>query len=109
MLARRQELSHARGETRLRLFELRPRSHIEERTLRPRMAATPENAFTAGLFEHLPSKYDRLAEVLSFGQNAAWRRELVRHVARVKPRRILDVATGTAGVAIALANATKAE
>jgi demethylmenaquinone methyltransferase / 2-methoxy-6-polyprenyl-1,4-benzoquinol methylase len=73
------------------------------------MAASPENAFAVGLFEDLPPKYDRLAEVLSLGQNGEWRRELVRHVARVKPRRILDVATGTAGVAIALARATHAE
>ena len=73
------------------------------------MAATPENAFAAGLFEGLPAKYDRLAEVLSLGQNGRWRRELVRHIARVKPRRILDVATGTAGVAIALARATQAD
>ena len=72
------------------------------------MAASPENAFAAGLFEDLPQRYDRLAEVLSLGQNGAWRRELVRHVARVNPRRILDVATGTAGVAIALAHATHA-
>ena len=73
------------------------------------MAATPENTFAAGLFEGLPPKYDRLAEVLSLGQNEQWRHELVRHIARVKPRRILDVATGTAGVAIALARATQAE
>ncbi len=73
------------------------------------MAATPENAFAAGLFEGLPSRYDRLAEVLSLGQNRKWRRELVRHIARFRPRRILDVATGTAGVAIALAHATEAE
>jgi len=73
------------------------------------MAASPENAFAAGLFEDLPRKYDRLAEVLSLGQNGSWRRELVRHVARVKPQRILDVATGTAGVAIALAHATHAD
>ncbi|HKC18445.1 MAG TPA: class I SAM-dependent methyltransferase [Candidatus Dormibacteraeota bacterium] len=73
------------------------------------MAATPENAFAADLFEDLPVKYDRLAEVLSLGQNGAWRHDLVRHVARVKPQRILDVATGTAGVAIAMANATHAE
>jgi demethylmenaquinone methyltransferase / 2-methoxy-6-polyprenyl-1,4-benzoquinol methylase len=73
------------------------------------MAASPENAFAAGLFEDLPPKYDRLAEVLSLGQNAEWRRELVRHIARVTPRRILDVATGTAGVAIALARATHAD
>lgn len=73
------------------------------------MAATPENAFAAGLFEELPARYDRLAEVLSFGQNRKWRHELVRHVANFRPRRILDVATGTAGVAIALAHATEAE
>src|SRR5246127_4260269 len=73
------------------------------------MAASPENAFAAGLFEDLPPKYDRLAEVLSLGQSAEWRRELVRHIARVAPRRILDVATGTAGVAIALARATHAD
>jgi len=72
-------------------------------------AASPENAFAADLFEDLPPRYDRLAEVLSLGQNRRWRREVVRHIARFKPRRILDVATGTAGVAIALAHATEAE
>ena len=71
--------------------------------------ASPENAFAADLFEPLPARYDRLAEVLSLGQNGRWRRELVRHIARFQPERILDVATGTAGVAIALAHATDAE
>src|SRR5579864_5916678 len=68
--------------------------------------ASPENAFAAGLFEALPARYDRLAETLSFQQNRRWRHELVRHVARFQPQLILDVATGTAGVAIALAQAT---
>jgi len=71
--------------------------------------ASRENALAAGLFAELPSRYDRLAEVLSLRQNGRWRRELVRHVVRFKPRRILDVATGTAGVAIALAHATEAD
>jgi demethylmenaquinone methyltransferase/2-methoxy-6-polyprenyl-1,4-benzoquinol methylase len=70
--------------------------------------ASPENAFAAVLFEDLPGRYDRLAEVLSFGQNMRWRHELVMHIARFQPERILDVATGTAGVAIALAHATDA-
>lgn len=68
----------------------------------------PENAFAAGLFADLPPRYDRLAEVLSFRQNGQWRAELVRHIVRSQPERILDVATGTAGVAIALARATDA-
>ena len=71
--------------------------------------ASPENAFAVGLFEALPPRYDRMAEILSLGQNGKWRRELVRHIARFQPERILDVATGTAGVAIALALATDAE
>ena len=70
--------------------------------------ASPENAFAAELFSELPARYDRMAEVLSLGQNAAWRRDLVRHIVRFQPKRILDVATGTAGVAIALARATQA-
>jgi demethylmenaquinone methyltransferase/2-methoxy-6-polyprenyl-1,4-benzoquinol methylase len=68
-----------------------------------------ENAFAAALFEDLPPRYDRLVEVLTLGQNRRWRRELVRHIARSKPRKILDVATGTAGVAIALAGVTDAD
>ena len=70
--------------------------------------ASPENAFAAALFEPLPPRYDRLTEVLSLGQNKRWRHELVVHIARFQPQRILDVATGTAGVAIELAHATDA-
>jgi demethylmenaquinone methyltransferase/2-methoxy-6-polyprenyl-1,4-benzoquinol methylase len=66
------------------------------------------NAFAIELFSGLPSRYDVLAEVLSFGQNARWRHELVRHLSVHHPRSVLDVATGTAGVAIALAAATDA-
>ena len=71
-------------------------------------AASSENAFAARLFERLPSRYDQLAEVLSFGQNGRWRRELVARIAPGRPRTVLDVATGTAGVAIALARETDA-
>lgn len=71
--------------------------------------ASRENALAAGLFEELPPRYDRLAEALSLRQNGKWRRELVRHIVRFKPLRILDVATGTAGVAIALAHSTQAD
>ena len=67
-----------------------------------------QNDFAVRLFRRLPERYDMLAEVLSFGQNARWRAELVKHAAAGDPRRILDVATGTAGVAIALARQTDA-
>lgn len=67
-----------------------------------------DNTLAIELFEGLPARYDSLAEVLSFGQNRRWRRELVSHLSPHHPGSILDVATGTAGVAIALAAATEA-
>jgi demethylmenaquinone methyltransferase / 2-methoxy-6-polyprenyl-1,4-benzoquinol methylase len=66
------------------------------------------NAQAEGLFAGLGPRYDLLAELLSFGQNGRWRSELVRHVADARPHELLDVATGTAGVAIALARSTDA-
>jgi demethylmenaquinone methyltransferase/2-methoxy-6-polyprenyl-1,4-benzoquinol methylase len=71
-------------------------------------AIAAENVFAADLFRSLPRRYDLLAEVLSFGQNSRWRGELVGRIASRDPRRVLDVATGTAGVAIAAAAATAA-
>jgi len=67
-----------------------------------------ENAFAVSLFRDLPGRYDSLAEVLSLGQNARWRHELVSHIAAGKPQRVLDVATGTAGVAMWIASRTDA-
>jgi demethylmenaquinone methyltransferase/2-methoxy-6-polyprenyl-1,4-benzoquinol methylase len=54
------------------------------------------------LFAPLGPTYDRYARLLSFGQDPRWRSFLV---SRVPPdaRRVLDVASGTAAVAIELA------
>jgi demethylmenaquinone methyltransferase / 2-methoxy-6-polyprenyl-1,4-benzoquinol methylase len=56
------------------------------------------------LFAPLGPTYDRYARLLSFGQDPRWRSFLV---SRIPPdaRRVLDVATGTAAVAIELARA----
>lgn len=67
-----------------------------------------ENDFAVKLFCRLPERYDLLAEVLSFGQNGRWRAELVKHVIADDPPRVLDVATGTAGVAVAMARRSNA-
>jgi demethylmenaquinone methyltransferase / 2-methoxy-6-polyprenyl-1,4-benzoquinol methylase len=61
------------------------------------------NRFAQELFNGLPARYDLLAELLSFGQNGRWRRTMVDHIVPARPARILDVATGTAGVALQLA------
>jgi demethylmenaquinone methyltransferase/2-methoxy-6-polyprenyl-1,4-benzoquinol methylase len=64
------------------------------------------NRFAQELFDPLPARYDRLAELLSLGQNRRWRRAMVDRVVDDAPRLVLDVASGTAGVAIALAQRT---
>lgn len=61
------------------------------------------NSFAQDLFTPLPARYDRLAEILSFGQNGRWRRAMVGQIGSVPDGIVLDVASGTAGVAIQLA------
>ena len=64
--------------------------------------------FAQQLFQGLPRRYDLLAEALSFGQNRRWRRAMVDRVVESGPATVLDVATGTAGVAVQLARRTGA-
>jgi demethylmenaquinone methyltransferase/2-methoxy-6-polyprenyl-1,4-benzoquinol methylase len=49
-------------------------------------------------------RYDRLAELLSMGQNGRWRRAMVDHIVPDRPALVLDVASGPAGVALQLAD-----
>lgn len=60
------------------------------------------------VFSGLPARYDRLAFLLSFGQDRRWRRAVVDQVAAAAPRTVLDVATGPAGIALAVAARTGA-
>ena len=66
------------------------------------------NQFARTLFAGLPSRYDRLAEVLSMFQNRRWRRAMVDAVVASSPGSVLDVATGPAGVALQLVERTQA-
>ncbi len=66
------------------------------------------SGFAQHLFSPLPTRYDRLAEVLSFGQNGRWRREMVGHALSFSPSLVLDVATGPASVARQLAKRSAA-
>src|SRR5579859_5831849 len=66
------------------------------------------NRFARQLFDGLPPRYDRLAAVLSLGQNGRWRRAMVDAVVAARPARVLDVATGPAGVATQIAERTRA-
>jgi demethylmenaquinone methyltransferase / 2-methoxy-6-polyprenyl-1,4-benzoquinol methylase len=74
----------------------------------PLPAAAEGNRLAQQLFAPLPSRYDRLAEILSMGQNGRWRRAMIDKVAPVAGQSVLDVASGTAGVAVSIAERTGA-
>jgi len=52
------------------------------------------------MFDTIAPRYDLLNRVLSFGIDRYWRTQAVRLLADEQPRRILDVATGTADLAL---------
>lgn len=52
------------------------------------------------MFDAIAWRYDLLNRLLSLGIDRSWRRRLVRELARSGALRILDVATGTADLAI---------
>ena len=65
-------------------------------------AVTERNRAARELFAPLASTYDRYARVLSFGQDPRWRAFLVSRIGARPADTILDVATGTAAVAVEL-------
>ena len=55
-------------------------------------------------FDGISERYDLLNRVMSLGLDQGWRRKLVAALGEA-PRRVLDLATGTADVAVAIAKA----
>lgn len=55
----------------------------------------------AKMFDNISGNYDFLNHFLSLGIDTLWRRKAIRQLREVKPRLILDVATGTGDFAMA--------
>ncbi len=56
----------------------------------------------ADMFDTISGNYDGLNRVISFGIDIQWRNKVVKLVKETQPKRILDIATGTGDLAIAL-------
>ncbi|MFN2260473.1 MAG: bifunctional demethylmenaquinone methyltransferase/2-methoxy-6-polyprenyl-1,4-benzoquinol methylase UbiE [Psychroflexus sp.] len=56
------------------------------------------------MFDNISENYDGLNRVISFGIDTKWRKKLINIVKASKPKSILDIATGTGDLAIALAD-----
>ncbi len=55
------------------------------------------------MFNNIAGRYDFLNHFLSMGIDKGWRKKAIKEVAMAQPNAILDVATGTADMAIAAA------
>lgn len=57
------------------------------------------------MFDSIAGRYDALNRIMTLGIDISWRKRMVRSVARGGARNVLDVATGTADLALMLAEA----
>lgn len=55
------------------------------------------------MFDAIAPRYDLLNHLLSFGIDKGWRKKVAKIVASSHPKKVLDVATGTADLLIAMA------
>ena len=65
----------------------------------------PERDYVQRMFSDIAGRYDLLNRLLSFGIDRLWRREAVNEAVKKNPNSILDVATGTADLALSLKKA----
>lgn len=61
------------------------------------------------MFDNIAPKYDLLNHVLSMKIDVLWREKLVKWMRQDQPKEVLDVATGTGDLAIAVHKGTKAQ
>jgi demethylmenaquinone methyltransferase / 2-methoxy-6-polyprenyl-1,4-benzoquinol methylase len=61
---------------------------------------TYESSYVNSLFDSIAYRYDVINHVLSSGIDIMWRRRAIQLLAAYQPKTILDVATGTADLAI---------
>lgn len=76
-------------------------------TVKPYDNARSKKEQMREMFDSIAPRYDLLNHTLSMQVDRLWRRRAVRIVRRCRPRRILDVATGTGDLAIALARSIR--
>lgn len=63
--------------------------------------ATSKKEEVAEMFDNISKRYDFLNHFLSLGIDKIWRRKAIKKLRDLKPKRILDIATGTGDFAIA--------
>jgi len=72
-------------------------------TVKPyKNSSSSKKVQVAEMFDNIAGNYDFLNHFLSLGIDIYWRKQLVKHLTNQAPKTILDVATGTGDLAIAM-------
>lgn len=61
------------------------------------------------MFDNIATTYDRLNHTLSFGIDKSWRRKGIAYLRPFRPKQLLDIATGTGDLAIAMQRSLQAD
>lgn len=75
---------------------------MEKASVKPYNTDKSKKEEVTEMFDNISAKYDFLNHFLSLGIDHLWRRKAVKKLQHLKPKRILDLATGTGDFAIAL-------
>lgn len=75
--------------------------------IKPYNSEAGKKAEVEQMFDKIAPRYDFLNRVLSLGIDVWWRKKAIGYLKPAKPAEILDVATGTADVAILMAKILK--
>lgn len=79
----------------------------EEISVKPYGSEAGKKAEVEQMFDRIAPRYDLLNRVLSLGIDVWWRKRAIGYLKAEQPQQILDVATGTADVAIQMAKTLK--
>ena len=72
----------------------------KQETIKPYSEEGEKKAQVEAMFNNIAPTYDTLNHRLSWNIDRLWRNTAIRVLAKMKPQRILDVATGTGDFAI---------
>ncbi|NAW50602.1 bifunctional demethylmenaquinone methyltransferase/2-methoxy-6-polyprenyl-1,4-benzoquinol methylase UbiE [Elizabethkingia argentiflava] len=82
---------------------------MEHNTVKPYKSAGSKKNQVEEMFDNIAPKYDLLNHVLSMKIDVSWRKKLVHWLKMDHPKRVLDVATGTGDLALAINKGTHAQ
>jgi len=74
---------------------------MSKKIVKPYNSEKSKKEEVAQMFDNISSRYDFLNHFLSLGIDRIWRKKAVKELREVRPKRILDIATGTGDFAIA--------